>query len=62
MYLAGETNEMSDLVSKAEIEASKTCEDCGSKKNVKAKSPTGWVRTLCSKCWKEIADRRKKNG
>lgn len=61
VYLGEETQEMSDLVSKAEIEASKTCEDCGSKKSVKAKSPTGWIMTLCSKCWKEIENRRKKN-
>lgn len=37
-----------DLIRKAEEESLKTCEICGSKKDIS--QTRGWVRTLCTKC------------
>jgi len=44
-----------DLINKAEDEAWKTCEKCGSKEDVDQTS--GWIFTLCKKC----RDEKKKN-
>lgn len=41
-----------DAISKAENLAYKTCEYCGSTKNVK-QTTTGWIKTLCKECRKE---------
>src|SRR3990167_7079585 len=48
-YIGEGNDEIYELIQQAEDEASKTCEDCGSKKNVKCASPKGgyWLRTLC---------------
>ncbi|MBU1235137.1 MAG: hypothetical protein KKC77_19790 [Proteobacteria bacterium] len=43
-------DEVGKLIEKAEWESGKTCERCGSKKNVTTKG--GWLKTLCSKCHK----------
>jgi hypothetical protein len=58
-YMTTETDEMSDLISKAEEEAEKTCETCGSKENVSMRG-NYWVYTACEKCYKKILDKQKK--
>lgn len=37
-----------DIIDEAEIESSKTCEDCGSKEGVTSEG--SWIRTLCANC------------
>lgn len=50
-YMSYYTDKMSKLIRKAEEEAWKTCETCGSKKDVL--HTDGWIETICSKCLEE---------
>jgi len=47
-YFGGETDEIDKLISAAEDESCKTCEECGTTENVTTKG--GWVTTLCNGC------------
>ena len=47
-YYCGGDAVIEDLIAKAEDESQKTCESCGSKKNVS--QTNGWIQTLCDKC------------
>lgn len=49
-YVDKESKELSKIIREAELEADKTCEECGSKEDVKKHSPKGWIFTLCRKC------------
>jgi NMD protein affecting ribosome stability and mRNA decay len=53
-YVWGATEEIFDLIEKAEEESYKICENCGTRENVTTKG--GWILTLCDEC------REKKNG
>lgn len=65
-YISHGTEELYNLIHKAEEESYHTCEYCGSKEHIGYTS--GWIRTMCKKCaeknnfldkWKEhnlIAD------
>ncbi len=48
-YTSYHNSYISDLISEAEKKASKTCEDCGSTKNIGRTN--GWVTTCCKKCY-----------
>ena len=55
IYLGPHTDETDAIISAAEQEARKTCEDCGSKESVELRGG-GWLRTLCDPCeekWKK---------
>ena len=58
-YTGATTKEVYDLISEYESKSYKTCEDCGDTKTAKRRS-TGWIYTLCNKCWKELKNYRKK--
>ena len=47
-YVGGATDEVFDLIDRAEAESLKICEGCGTKENVETKG--GWLLTLCDKC------------
>jgi len=52
-YCSGDgSNGVARLINKAEVESSKTCERCGTKKNVTTEG-FAWILTLCKKCRKE---------
>jgi len=46
------SDELHDIIYRAESESRKVCEQCGSTENVTAepKDGFGWIRTLCAKC------------
>jgi hypothetical protein len=50
------TQELHDMISKAEEESYETCEFCGTKENVGHTS--GWITTCCRKCLEEKAKQR----
>ena len=55
------TDEIFDLIEKAEALSYKTCEECGQPGEEK---PTSWIRTLCDGCyenWDEIRKKRREN-
>ena len=52
-YTSFETDELSELISNAEDESSKTCELCGSKEHVG--HTFGWITTCCEECAKKMA-------
>ena len=47
-YVTTASDEIWDVIEKAEDESAKICEECGSRRNVTQSG--GWVRTLCSNC------------
>jgi len=55
IYLSIHNDETDAIITAAEQEALKTCEDCGSKEKVELRGG-GWLRTLCNHC----EERRKK--
>lgn len=56
-YMSSSTDEMNKLISAAEDQSYKTCEECG--QAGEAKGP-GWILTLCDVCRKAREDQRKK--
>lgn len=50
-YIDYGNDEIYDLISKAEDESYKICEECGTRDKVTTKG--GWLLTLCPKCRKE---------
>lgn len=48
-YIGGAPDKIYDYIWKAEEESLKTCEECGTKDNVKQRHG-GWIVTLCDKC------------
>ena len=57
-YTSFSTDELDELIEKAENESAHTCELCGSKENIGY--TCGWITTCCEKCVKEMAKRCKK--
>ena len=60
-YMTCGTDEIYDLIEKAEALSYKTCEECGQPGEEK---PTSWIRTLCDGCyenWDEIRKKRREN-
>lgn len=51
-YVTNATDDVYALIEDAEEESYKTCENCGTKKNVTT-NEHGWMYTLCKKCRKE---------
>lgn len=51
IYTSFSTPELDQLINDAEEQSFKTCEYCGSTKNVS--QTTGWIKTLCRKCMRE---------
>ena len=49
IYLSLDNDETNAIITAAEDEAHKTCEECGSRENVELRSG-GWLRTLCNNC------------
>lgn len=49
IYLSIHNDETDAIITAAEQEAHMTCEDCGSKENVKL-CGKGWLRTQCNAC------------
>ena len=49
-YISGGSDEIFDLIDKAEEESFKVCEECGTRENVETKG--SWLKTLCKKCRK----------
>ena len=49
IYLSLSSTEADAIITAAEAEASETCEECGSKEDVKLRGG-GWLRTLCDPC------------
>ena len=50
-YVSNASNEIHELINKAENLSAKTCEDCGAPGEIKSGS---WIRTLCDTCFKDI--------
>lgn len=48
-YMEGSTDEIREIVREAEAECWKTCESCGTKKDVAIRKGS-WVRVLCLEC------------
>lgn len=44
---------MNEIVTVAEKESFRTCENCGTKENVATKADNSWIKTLCKKCRSE---------
>lgn len=59
VYVNYYTPTLSKLIEKAQREASRTCELCGSKTNVGVKSG-GWITTMCEQCVTSIAAKQQK--
>ena len=57
-YMTFETNEMRDLIYKAEDGSYRACETCGTKENVF--STKGWIRITCQECEDKRMENRKK--
>ena len=49
IYLSVHSEEADAIITAAEQEAHKTCEDCGSKENVELRGG-GWLHTVCHPC------------
>ena len=52
LYCTGGNEEIYKIMLKAEEESCKTCEKCGTKKDVTAEG--SWIATLCSVCRKSL--------
>lgn len=59
IYVNYFTPTLSRLIEEAQREASRTCEDCGSKVNVGTKSG-GWISTMCEQCVVSTAIKQEK--
>lgn len=46
-------DKIENLIRKAEVEASKTCEECGTKNNIGVRM-NGWYTVMCEDCAKKI--------
>ena len=57
VYTSFETKELSDLILEAEYQSTRTCELCGSQKNV-GHTVGGWITTCCEKCVTEMSKKR----
>ena len=55
-YINVGNDEVYDLIEKAEQESGKTCEECGTKRNVTTEG--GWILTLCKSCRKARNERK----
>lgn len=55
VYVIGSNEEISDLIYKADEESLRTCEHCGTKKNVKQQGG-GWIYTLCNNCYHDMKE------
>ena len=53
-YLENDTDETNAIIEKYEDICSKTCEWCGSNKDVHTKAYKGWIGTLCSNCQEKL--------
>jgi len=49
IYLAPCTEQVNDIVRRAEVECSQTCMKCG-RKGATIRSINGWMSTLCDEC------------
>lgn len=49
-YCSLGSDESSEIIARAEARAARTCEDCGSVRDVSTVLIRGWVRTLCGQC------------
>lgn len=49
LYHSGGNRAIWDVINKAEAESYKTCEHCGTRRNVTTEGP-GWILTLCKQC------------
>lgn len=57
IYTDKTTEELEEMMNKAELESFKTCEICGTKENV-GQIMTGWIKTCCRKCAEEVVNSR----
>ena len=57
VYCTHETERIDGMIFVAETIADKTCEECGSRKNVS--KTKGWITTLCADCMVTIDSKRK---
>lgn len=48
-YIYGGSDEVDELIDKAERESYKICEKCGTRENVTTEG-NGWILTLCKTC------------
>lgn len=56
IYVSYGTDELFNMIDKAEEESAHTCEFCGTKENVG--QTTGWITTLCHDCIKNLSKER----
>lgn len=59
VYLSHYTDELRDMIDKAEDESFHICEECG--KPGKERSD-GWIYTLCDDCWNKLQEKKKDRG
>jgi ribosomal protein S14 len=52
------TDELDEIIEKAEAESTRVCELCGTREHVGTKHD-GWIMTLCRNCVQEMADKDK---
>lgn len=57
VYMNFYTEELRELIEKAEMASYETCEMCGSTENV-GTIINGWITTCCEDCVKKIAEKR----
>ena len=57
IYCEGSNEYIEGMISFAENEGYRTCEDCGTKEHVTV-NKNGWIMTLCDKCRKEYWEKR----
>jgi hypothetical protein len=53
LYYSGGNQEIGKIINEAESESLKTCEHCGTKRNVTTEG-AAWILTLCKKCRSRI--------
>ena len=54
LYTYGECGEIAKLIAQANRESVKTCEECGSKTEVREDMIRGWISVKCQKCWNAL--------
>lgn len=53
-YVVNSTDEIKEMINKAEEESFKLCEICGSTKDVGMLNNNGWIKTICKNCFVEM--------
>lgn len=62
IHMTNPTEELKEMIQKAETESYKICEECGSKRDIGTLYIGGWMYTRCKKCAQSIVNKRYADG